>query len=291
RELRTAAGQPAGLEGGFECSLDLFDPPTAELFARYFMQLVEAAVREPDRPIHCLEWLDPAARLRLIEEFNRSARSIPGETLAGLFELHAARNPNAEAVVFGGERLSCAELNARSNRLAHRLIGQGIGAEDIVGILLPRSSEMIVALLGVLKSGAAYLPLDPSYPEARIEQMLADARPAAVITPDWFTGSNESDANPRRAIHPLQPAYLIYTSGSTGRPKGVVVTHSGIANLAVDQARRFGVTAASRVALFASISFDASLSELAMTVVSGAALVILGEEERAGDALRQAIVS
>jgi amino acid adenylation domain-containing protein len=218
-------------------------------------------------------------------------------TLTGLFETQTRRRPDAEAVAFDEQSLSYEELNQRSNRLAHRLIGMGIGPEDLVGIRLARSAELIVAVLGILKAGAAYLPMDPNYPKARTQEMLNDARPAAVLTAEWFAGdgdgpvTNPTDADRVRPLSLHNPAYVIFTSGSTGRPKGVVVTHAGIANLALAQAERLGVTAESRVALFASLNFDASLSEIAMTMVSGATLVVLGEEQRGGDALRHAIVA
>ncbi|MCK7616268.1 amino acid adenylation domain-containing protein, partial [Roseibium sediminicola] len=182
--------------------------------------------------------------------------------------------------------------------LAHLLLQRGIGAEDLVAIALPRSVEMVVALLAVLKTGGAYLPLDPDYPPARIAMMLDDAAPKLVLTASGLveglqgfdllvmdaaeTAAELANASTRtpddrdrnQPIDPRHPAYVIYTSGSTGKPKGVVVTRHGLSNLAFAQIDRFGIDAGSRVAQFASFSFDAAFSEIATALVSGAALVI-----------------
>src|SRR5262249_46182673 len=152
---------------------DLFDRWRIELMARHYVRLLEAAVAAPDVPLHRLEILDPEERYTLLEGFNTATHSVPEATLPALFEEQVERNPEAVAVVFDGESLSYGELNVRANRLAHYLIGLGVGPESLVGIALERSIELVVALLGTLKAGAAYLPLDPDYPEARLAHMLA----------------------------------------------------------------------------------------------------------------------
>ena len=162
-----------------------------------------------------------------------------------LFEAQVARTPAAIAVEFGEQSLSYAGLNARANQVAHYLIGLGVGPEALVGIALERSIEMIVAVLGVLKAGAAYLPLDPAYPKARLDYIVSDAAPRAVL--DNETNWQQMHArmpvhNPARGLRPEHPAYVIYTSGSTGMPKGVVVTHAGAPSLAATQIERLALS-------------------------------------------------
>ncbi|MEE4012289.1 amino acid adenylation domain-containing protein [Roseibium sp. FZY0029] len=256
----------------------------------------------PEASLGSLEMLPPSAREAVQDRWNTTQHALPEGDLTELISATAFRFATREAVVGGTERLTYVELEARANRLAHLLIRRGIGAEDLVAIALPRSPDMIVALLAVLKSGAAYLPLDPDYPSARIAMMLDDASPRLVIS-EVATAATLTDGEPtselllldaeatrtelaampvsaptdtdrRQAIHPAHPAYVIYTSGSTGKPKGVVVTREGLSNLAYAQIDRFAISEQSRVVQFASFSFDAAFSEIATALVSGAALVI-----------------
>ena len=220
------------------------------------------------------------------------------------------------ALICEGRELSYGELNARANRLAHHLIGLGVGPECLVGVCLDRSFDMVVALLGILKAGGAYLPLDPDYPEARLAQMLADAAPALVLSTGIPRGRlpgvvavltldatevraalgrvpahDPTDRERTAPLRPSHPAYVIYTSGSAGTPKGVVVTHAGIPSLAGAQVEHLGLTPDSRVLQFASLNFDASLWEVVMALTTGAALVLLREEARAGPAIREVLVA
>ncbi len=159
-------------------------------------------------------------------------------SLASSFEEQVRASPQAEALCFGESSIGYAELNRRSNRVAHALIARGVGAEDFVGVALERSVELIVALLGVLKSGAAWLPLDPAYPAARLRRMREEAAPVVVLDraafdSDWLRGGAEhdpSDAERRVPVHPRHAAYLMYTSGSTGTPKGVLVEQRAFAD-------------------------------------------------------------
>ena len=194
----------------------------------------------------------PRNAARILTDWNATAHPLPETTLPLLFERQVERTPDAVALVFEDAALSYAQLNARANRLAHHLIAQGIGPEDIVGIALPRSADMVVALLAVLKSGAAYLPLDPDYPADRLALMIEDAGPRRILTTHEiearvtgpaplillddvemapvFAASrthNPTDANRVQPLTTLHPAYVIYTSGSTGKPKGVVVHACG----------------------------------------------------------------
>ena len=220
---------------------------------------------------------------------NPASSRFPGVRTAPmpeLFEAACAADPGALALVHGFTELTYAELNARANRLARRLIAQGVGPGDLVGLAVPRSAEMIVAWLGVLKSGAAYLPIDPSYPADRIALILDDARPAVVVTtaevsailgeaeavlvdqPD-YPDTNPTDADRTRPLSIADAAYVIFTSGSTGKPKGVVVTHRGVGGMVAEHVDRLLIGPGSRFLLAVSISFDVSMADIAMTLFSG----------------------
>jgi nonribosomal peptide synthetase DhbF len=236
--------------------------------------------------------------------------------LPELFERQAARTPDAPALIFRDRQLSYAELNSHANRLAHRLIEVGGGPERVVAILLPRSDAMVVAQLAVMKAGAAYLPLDITYPPERLRFMLDDSAPMCVLATGETVGGlsgwdgsllllddtdtrstagsvpapNLGEGDRRRPLSPHNAAYVIYTSGSTGWPKGVVVTHRGIANLAASTVERLQLDASSRVLQVASPIFDAAVIELVMAFAGGGTLVIPDATVLAGDALRTALV-
>ncbi|KXV10795.1 hypothetical protein CR51_08605 [Caballeronia megalochromosomata] len=236
------------------------------------MQILQSMAAQPDGLVGRIELLSRDERDE-IERWNATARPVAEDDVAARFSAQAARTPDAIAVMQGPHRLTYRELDMRSNALAHFLVEHGIGPERIVALTMHRTPDMVVAMLGVLKSGGAWLPVDPHYPQGRIDAMLADAQPArtlAALPPlaDWPTVA------PERAVAAAHPAYVIYTSGSSGRPKGVVVTRAGIASLVGAQAERFGITAASRVLQFASLSFDAAVSEVLVTLLSGARLVL-----------------
>ncbi|MER7727955.1 amino acid adenylation domain-containing protein [Streptomyces sp. NPDC096323] len=300
-ERRDPSGAPAGITGSLVYATDSFDRSTAELIVARLVRLLDEAVVDVERPIGSLEVLSGSERVRLLEEWNDSARPVPASTLPVLFEERVAGAPDAVAVVCGDVSLSYAELNVRANRLARYLVGRGVGPERLVAVALPRSVEWLVAVLAVVKAGGAYLPVDLSYPADRIAYMLDDARPLLVLTDSasvsglpgrehvviddlsdvlaGYPGTDLGDADREAPLGLGAPAWVIYTSGSTGRPKGVVVTHSGIASLAVGQVERFGVTAASRVLQFASPSFDAAASEVCMALLAGARLVMGSSQE------------
>src|SRR5215831_2923814 len=294
---------------------DLFDRWRMEQMAGQYVRVLEAMIADPERTIGRVDVLGAEERRRILEEWNDTRREVAETTLAEMFEAQVKRTPEAVAVVFEGRELKYRELNERANRLAHYLMGRGVGPEEIVGICLERSLEMVVALLGVLKAGGAYLPLDREYPEERLKFMVEDAGPGYVLTGGESgvrvsegvelirlgeaeveaklgraSGRNPTNEERRSCLLPQHPAYVIYTSGSTGTPKGVVVTHAGMANLAGAQIERFEVREDSRVLQFASMSFDASVWEVAMALTAGGALVVVGEKERSGRALEEAIV-
>nr|WP_228123235.1 non-ribosomal peptide synthetase [Streptomyces olivaceus] len=269
-------GSPAGIAGAVEYATDLFDRSTVDALARRWTRLLEAVTADPDRPIGEIGLLDADERHRLLERGNETAREVAAVPVPRAFEARAAATPDAVALVCGGDELTYGQLNARANRFAHALIARGVGPEQTVAVALPRSVESVVAVLGVLKSGAAYLPVDPAYPRARIAYMLDDARPALTVDdPALVTEvSAWPGTDPAVALDVRHPAYVIYTSGSTGRPKGVVVGHGGVASLVAAQIERFAIEPASRVLQFASPSFDASVSEIFTALLRGAALVL-----------------
>ncbi|MFG3027365.1 non-ribosomal peptide synthase/polyketide synthase [Streptomyces sp. NPDC048253] len=258
-----------------EYAADLFDHGTAERLAARTARLLEHAAAEPDRPVRDLPLLAEAERALVLQEWNATAHPVPSATLPGLFSAQAARTPHATALVFEGERLTYAELDARVERTARVLAGLGAGPERTVAVALPRSPELVVALLAVHRTGAAYLPLDPDYPEERLVLMVEDARPVCVIRDGLPTGPEED----LPAAHdPAHPAYVIYTSGSTGRPKGVVVPHEGIVNRLLWMQHTYGLTSADRVLQKTPSSFDVSVWEFFWPLITGAALVLARPE-------------
>ncbi|MYW21759.1 AMP-binding protein, partial [Streptomyces sp. SID2955] len=217
------------LTGLLEYRTDLFDAATAERLAGQLLRLLQGAADDPDRPLGSLPLLSAQEVRRVVHEWNTPDPHPADDTPhARLFERRAARTPGALALVAGGERLDYATLNTRANRLAHHLIAQGAGPEQLVALRLPRTADMIVAILAVWKSGAGYLPLDPALPEERVRFLLDDVRPALVLdeaalraVPATAPDTDPTDADRRAPLHPDHLAYVIHTSGSTGRPKGV----------------------------------------------------------------------
>ncbi|WP_051028054.1 non-ribosomal peptide synthetase [Nocardia higoensis] len=295
-------------EGGrtvrFIYATDLFDVATIDSLARRWIRILESVVADPSVTVGAIDVLDPAERVEL-----STRRGGPGEapvTLADLLSSAVARDPERVAVVSGNRRMSYRELDEESNRLARVLAGRGIGPEDVVAVAIPRSPESVSAVWAVAKSGAAFLPVDPTHPTARIAHMVSDSRAAIGVTvesardrlPDdveWLTlgaGADRSsrpvtDSERTTVLRPQHPAYLIYTSGSTGVPKGVTVTHAGLAALSAEQRERYGVTADSRTLHLASPSFDASIWELLLAVGASATMVIAPPETYGGAALAE----
>jgi len=242
----------AGLETVFEYNTDLFDAPTIARLMGHWRTLLEAIVANPDQRLGELPILTPAERRQLLIDWNNTRAAYPCDTtLHERFEAQTALTPDAPALKFGAETLTYAVLNRRANQLAHYLQQRGAGPYAIVGVCLERSPEMVVALLGILKSGAAYLPLDPAYPAERLAFMLADSRATLLVTDSRLRarfadyedkgqavcGDAEAEAiaqlneaNPPGVVRGTDPAYVMYTSGSTGQPKGVVGLHRGALN-------------------------------------------------------------
>ncbi|MEV0947914.1 amino acid adenylation domain-containing protein [Rhodococcus sp. NPDC049939] len=287
-------GSPRGINAGFTYSTDLFDAATVARLANGFVRLLDSAVADPSIRVGDLEILDPLERGELVPM--RGLLSVEGRTLSDVLSTAAAFAPAATAVSGNGVAMSYRELDERSNRLARALIDRGVGPDAFVAIGVSRSIEWVLAVWAVAKSGAAYVPVDPALPSARIARMLEnsgavlgltvsgqrDMLPSAV---QWllldgrdvasgYSGRPVSDAERLRPLQIQHAAFLLYTSGSTGTPKGVLVTHAGLANLVADGRERFLATTGDRVSHLASPSFDASVSELLLAFGSGATLVI-----------------
>ncbi|MEV0041783.1 amino acid adenylation domain-containing protein, partial [Streptomyces sp. NPDC050804] len=272
-------GSPAGIAGAVEYATDLFDRSTVAALVRRWTLLLEAVTADPELPIGGIDLLGAEERHRLLERDNATARDVGAVPLPQAFVARVAAAPDAIALVCGEVELTYRQLDARANRFARALIAGGVGPEQVVAVSLPRSVEWVVAVLGVLKAGAAYLPVDPAYPRSRIAFMLDDACPAVVVDDAAMVVEGDwPDTDPEVALDVRHPAYVIYTSGSTGRPKGVVVSHSGVSGLVAAQVDRLAVAPGSRVLQFASPSFDASFWDLCSALLTGASLVLAPAE-------------
>ncbi|WP_322755006.1 AMP-binding protein, partial [Frankia sp. Cas3] len=237
---------------------------------------------DPSLRLSAVDALGVDERRRVVSEWNDTATDVAPVTIPELFAAQVVRTPDAVAVCGDGVEVTYAELDGRANRLARYLAGYGVGPESVVAVCLERGVDLVVAWLGVLKAGGAYLPIDPEYPAERIRFMLRDSRAACVVTSDVCASDvpvligvpfvvlddpavsaavaglhdGELTAGQRaERLLPAHPAYVIYTSGSTGRPKGVVVSHAGVSSLVAAQVERFAVDAHSRVLQFASPGF------------------------------------
>nr|WP_281396910.1 non-ribosomal peptide synthetase [Streptomyces olivoverticillatus] len=271
-----------GLLGAIEYATDLFDAPTAQALGERLVRLLKHAATDPDAPLYTLELLAPEEREHILWGWAGQSTETPAGTLPELFAAAAARRPENTAVVFGDETVSYEELNARANRLAHYLIAQGIRPESVVAVSLPRSVEMVIAILAIVKAGGAYLPIDPDYPQDRAHYMLHDSHAALTIDINTFDLdlTQYPDHNPdlRDRLAPDHPAYVIYTSGSTGRPKGVAVPHRGIVNRLAWMQGQYGLTTEDRVLQKTPFTFDVSVWEFFWPILQGATLVVARPE-------------
>ncbi|MFL6196133.1 MAG: amino acid adenylation domain-containing protein [Thermoanaerobaculia bacterium] len=288
----TAAELPGGLAVSLQWDAGLFDATTAGRMLGHLDRLLAemTAMTAADRPVLELPMLGEAERHQAVAEWNDTAvASAPGLLAHGLFEAQAARTPDAPAVTFQGETLTYAELDARADRLAARLRRLGCGPESRVGISLERSLDLAVSLLGVLKAGAAYVPLDPGYPRERLAFVLEDAAPRVVIDEAWLLDALPPAAG-RAAPDPVpgdgrQLAYVLYTSGSTGRPKGVGVPHRALVNFLASMRRAPGFAAGERLLAVTSLSFDIAALEIFLPLTVGGCVELASREEAADGAL------
>jgi len=284
--------------GSLDYAADLFDAATVERWAGHWQTLLSAMVADDRQPIGRLPLLTEAERQRIVAGWNGSQAGYAKDgSLQQLFEQQAAKTPTAPAVVFEDRSLTYAELNAQANRLAHYLREQGAGPEVLIGLCVERSPEMLIGLLGILKAGSAYVPLDPDYPEERLAYMVNDAGMPLVLTRrhwleklascpadmicldrDWPEIERFDAENPPARNHPLDMAYLIYTSGSTGQPKAVAVSqrnavHSTVARFAYyrEPVRAF--------LLLSSFAFDSSVAGIFWTLGQGGCLCLPAQDD------------
>ncbi|WP_273796460.1 non-ribosomal peptide synthetase DhbF [Bacillus sp. AGSP2] len=301
-EDRLADGTPNGMEGLLEYSTDLFKRETAQALADRLMRLLEAAESDPDEQIGNLDILAPEEHSSMVTDWQSVSEKIPHACLPEQFEKQAALRPDAIAVVYENQELSYAELNERANRLARMMISEGVGPEQFVALALPRSLEMAVGLLAVLKAGAAYLPLDPDYPADRIAFMLKDAQPAFIMTNtkaanhippvenvpkivlddpelaeklNTYPAGNPKNKDRTQPLSPLNTAYVIYTSGSTGVPKGVMIPHQNVTRLFAATEHWFRFSSGDIWTMFHSYAFDFSVWEIWGPLLHGGRLVIV----------------
>ncbi|MFF2393834.1 non-ribosomal peptide synthase/polyketide synthase [Nocardia sp. NPDC058114] len=291
-------GRANGMSIEIAYATDLFDKGSVAVLARRFTQVLAAVVADPTVVVGDIQLLSAEEQQRTLHDWSSTGESVAAaDTMVGRFARVAALDPTAIAVKAGERALTYGELDAWSNRLARRLVAAGVGPESLVAVTLPRSVELPVALLAVLKAGGGYLPIDPNYPADRIEYVLDDARPQCAITNDdtglahdWFGGpvidpgaDNLSDfgtdaltdADRRSPLAPANAAYVIYTSGSTGRPKGVVVPHTNVIALLDNTAQRFGFGPSDVWTMFHSYAFDFSVWELWGALLHGGSIVLV----------------
>ena len=286
-----------GLNFAFEFNTDIYLRATIECFAGHFNHLLQQALTEPDRPIGGFEILS-FKEMEQLDSWSggagRSARDIP---VHHLFEEQVRKTPEAIAVMSGGQSVTFENLNRRANKLARFLLKKGVKADELVGISLPRSIDMVAALLAVMKAGGAYLPLDPAYPAEHLKYILDDAKPILVLTDKNSADKlplesrrlvclqNQQDEVQKEAASNLDTVveanglvYCIYTSGSTGRPKGVLVEHHSLSNFTLGALQDYAISPADRMLQFASLNFDTSAEEIFPALCSGAVLVLRSQD-------------
>jgi amino acid adenylation domain-containing protein len=297
-----------GVGGRIEFNTDLFDAPTIQRMIGHYRILLQAAVADPELKISELPLLTNAEHHQIVVDWNTTAAEYPRDLcLHQLIEQQVDRTPDAIACVVPGEtakddeQLSYRELNAKANQLAHALRKRGLGPGQRVGIFVDRSLEMMIGLLGIQKSGAAYIPLDPGYPAERIRLTLEDADVAVLLTQQslaaslppnraeiicidsgWTEIAKESDTNPVSIATPEDLVYVIFTSGSTGRPKGVQVRHQGVVNLLTSMAKELNMGSGDVFPALASFAFDMCIPELYLALISGGRVVV-GKRHLAAD--------
>ncbi|GAB2541556.1 non-ribosomal peptide synthase/polyketide synthase [Nocardia heshunensis] len=295
-ETTDAAGEPGGIEVYITYATDLFDPETIAGFQDTYERVLRALLADPRTGTGDVEIMSRAERGELLVNRNFTGRGLPAETLAELLDARAEQDPDSDALIYEGERITYADLAARANRLARLLISEGIGPDHIVGVTSQRSIDMVVALYAVVAAGAAYVPIDPAHPADRIAHVLNTSNVGLVLTVggaelpeldavrvldvaeftglEGFSAEPVTDADRLGLLRPDNLAYVLYTSGSTGLPKGVATSHRAIMNQLRWLENRYGVTRADRVMQRAPLAFDVSVWECFLPAMVGAPLVI-----------------
>ena len=295
--------RPEGMVGRFLYSTELFDAATIRRMIGHWLTMLEAIVAAPDTPIADLPMLTVGEQAVLALAERETARDLPPALLPQAIAAQAEAHPAATAIRMGETRWSYAALDAQAGRIAALLVRDGVTPGDLVALAMERSPLMIAALLGILRAGAAYLPLDPAFPPARLDQIVTDAKPVALLCepavlaalPDWglraidmgaidvgaidLDTPADPDANPRTAIKGDDLAYVLYTSGSTGRPKGVEISHRALANLLVSMREAPGFSAGRSLLAVTTLSFDIAALELFLPLMSGGEIILASRDE------------
>ncbi|MFE1376766.1 amino acid adenylation domain-containing protein [Streptomyces pharetrae] len=290
----TSGSTSGSLHGVLEYSTDLFDQDTVEALGRRYLRVLQAMVDDPGAPLDQTRLLDEAESHLVVSGWNDTACEMPARSVVELFTERVAESPDAVAVLAGDVSLTYAEVNARAEGLARLLVERGAAPERFVAVALPRSADLVVALLAVWKAGAAYLPLDTEYPADRLAYMLEDADPALVLTTTGLLPELPEFDLPRLLLDDLaetpaaepvrvgtdlhRSAYVIYTSGSTGRPKGVVVPQGPLVNFLVSMRDRFALGADDRLLAVTTVGFDIAGLELFVPLLSGSAVVVAARD-------------
>ena len=296
-----------GLSGFVAYSTDLFDRTTIERIVQHFQTLLEGIVVHPDARLAELPILSSAERQQLLVEWNQTQTEyVRKGCLHRTFEEYVQESPDKIAVVYENQQLTYQDLDRRANQLAQNLQEQGVHPNCLVGLCVDRGLDLVVGILGILKAGGAFVPLDPEYPSDRLQFMLSDAQVSVLLTQSWLM--NRLPASQAQIFcldkdalkdHDREPsltkshtevtaehlAYVIYTSGSTGTPKGVLISHRGLSNVVSAQQQVFQLPQESRILQFSSLSFDASIFEIAMAFGSGSTLYIASKSDRSPEAL------
>ncbi|RUR73747.1 hypothetical protein PCC6912_55240 [Chlorogloeopsis fritschii PCC 6912] len=296
---------PTGLAGYFEYSTDLFAASTIARITEHFQKLLEDIVTNPDEKVdrYCLL---TTAEQQQLHTWNQTQADFPDQCLHQLFEAQVAKTPNAIAIEFAGQHLTYQQLNQQANQLADYLQTLGVKPGVLVGICIERSLEMAIGLLGIMKAGAAYVPLDPAYPQERLAFMLDDSQAPVLLTQqslmsklpkhharvvcidsDWDVIAKHSQKNPNSGVKPENLVYILYTSGSTGKPKGVQIKHCSLVNILSFMAEEPGLTEQDILLAVTTISFDIAAIELYLPLIVGARIA-LASREVASDALQLA---
>ncbi|WP_371360041.1 amino acid adenylation domain-containing protein [Pseudomonas sp. KT_2_4] len=300
-----------GLWAALTYATDLFDAATIERLAQHWQHLLQAVVSAPRSRLCELPIVGAAEQHRMLQDWNTPAGVTPFEAVHRLFEAQADQQPERQALALDEQTLSYGELNRQANRLAHYLLAQGVGPQGLVGIAVERSFAMVVSLLAVLKTGAAYVPLDPEYPRERLAHMLEDSGVGLVLTQSHLHGrlplpaqvlavdidrvqaqlALRADDNLPVEVEPQSLAYVIYTSGSTGKPKGVAISHAALSEFAGIAADYSQLVAQDRVLQFATLNFDGFVEQLYPALTLGATVVLRGPQLWDGAELYRQIIA